>query len=279
MPSPSSRPRLVFLGVGACALAVARAARSTHELVGTTRSSDRAALLEAAGIEAVVAPELAVERVSAITAGAHVLVTFPPDGATDARIAPACGEAKSIVYISSTGVYGPYFGKVDDSTPVDPSNANEKARLEAEHAWHAVGATVLRAPGLYDATTGLHKRLASGKFRLTGEGANPISRIHLDDLASFVLAASTPKFRGETFVVGDLAPVPQREAVAWLCDKMGLPLPASVDPSEVHHTLRGGRAVDPSRALALLGVSLKYPTYKEGFGAALAAVASDSGAV
>lgn len=267
MPPSPALPSLVLLGVGATALAVARAARESRSVTGTTRSAERVPVLAEAGIVPVVAPS--PEAIAELVRGADVLVSFPPDGETDARLAPACKDARTVVYVSSTGVYGAFFGKVDDTTPVDATSAHEKSRLDAEASWRAIGATVLRAPGLYDATTGLHKRLASGKFRLTGEGKNPISRIHLDDLASFVLAAMRSDVRGETFVVGDLAPVPQREAVAWLSERMGLPMPESADPSTVHPTLRGGRAIDPSRAIERLGVTLRYPTYREGFAAAL----------
>lgn len=263
--------KLVLLGVGACASAVARAARGTYRIVGTTRSEARVPVLTALGIEPVVAEELAASAASELVDGADVLASFPPDGTTDQRLAPACRSARSIVYVSSTGVYGAHFGRVDDTTPVDRTSPHEVERLAAEDAWRASGAVVLRAPGLYGPTTGLHKRLASGRFLLTGEGKNPISRIHLDDLASFVLGALDPSHRGETFVVGDLAPVSQREVVAWLASAMGLPMPGSADPETVHHTLRGGRAIDPTRAIERLGVTLRYPTYKEGFTAALAA--------
>ncbi len=262
-------PPLVLLGVGACALAVARAARPTRELVGTTRSPARAPALEAAGIRPVVAPTLSPEALAELVRGADVVVSFPPDGEADRRLAPACREARALAYVSSTGVYGAHFGPVDDTTPVAASDPHAAPRLDAEAAWREAGAVVLRAPGLYDASTGLHRRLLAGGFRLTGDGSAAISRIHLDDLASLLLAALDPTLRGETFVVGDLAPVPQREAVAWLCERLGLPLPPSAPPDQVHPTLRGGRAVDPRRALARLGVTLRYPTYREGFAAAL----------
>jgi nucleoside-diphosphate-sugar epimerase len=278
---PDALPPLVLLGVGSCGFAVARAVRQlagpSRPLVGTTRSAERAPALEAAGIRPFVTPALSPDEAASLTRGADVIVSFPPDRATDQRLAPACREARALVYVSSTGVYGAHVGPVDDSTPVDTADPHNAPRLDAEAAWRDAGAVVLRAPGLYDASTGLHRRLLAGTFRLTGDGKNPISRIHLDDLAAFALAALDPSLRGETFVVGDLAPVPQREVVAWLCQHMGLPFPPSADPAQVHHTLRGGRAINPQRALQRLGVTLRYPTYREGFTAALASLAASPG--
>ncbi|HEU4411892.1 MAG TPA: NAD(P)H-binding protein [Polyangiaceae bacterium] len=268
--SEGQSPPLVLLGVGPAALAVARAARGARELVGTTRSPERAPALEAAGIRPVVAPALSPDDLAALAPGADLVVSFPPDGSTDRRLAPACRGARALVYISSTGVYGHHVGTVDDATPVAPDDPRAAPRLDAEAAWREAGAVVLRAPGLYDATTGLHRRLLAGGFRLTGDGSGVLSRIHLDDLAALTLAALDPAQRGETFVVGDLAPAPQLEVVSWLCQRLGLPLPPSAPPDQVHPSLRGGRAVDPRRALARLGVTLRYPTYREGFAAALA---------
>lgn len=262
-------PPLVLLGVGPAALAVARATHPTRKRIGTTRSPERAPALEAAGIRPFVAPALSPDELEGLVDGADVVVSFPPDGSTDRRLAPACQKARALVYISSTGVYGPIVGPVDDSTPVTLASPHDSPRLDAEAAWRDVGAVVLRAPGLYDTSTGLHRRLLAGNFRLSGDGSNPISRIHLDDLASLALAALDPAHRGETFVVGDLAPVPQLEVVTWLCDRLGLPLPPSAPLDQVHPTLRGGRAVDPRRALTRLGVTLRYPTYREGFAAAI----------
>jgi uncharacterized protein YbjT (DUF2867 family) len=262
-------PPLVLLGVGPAALAIARAARPTRELIGTTRSPERAPALEAAGIRPFVAPALSPDELGGLVDGADLIVSFPPDGSTDRRLAPACQKARALVYISSTGVYGPFVGPVDDSTPADPQDPRAAPRLDAEAAWREAGAVVLRAPGLYDASTGLHRRLLAGGFRLTGDGSGVISRLHLDDLASLAIAALDPTLRGETFVVGDLAPTPQLEVVTWLCDRLGRPLPPSAHPDQVHPTLRGGRAVDPRRALSRLGVTLRYPTYREGFAAAI----------
>ena len=70
--------------------------------------------------------------------------------------------------------------------------------------------------------------------------------------------------RGETFVVGDLDPGTQAETVRWLAEAYGAPMPPSVPLESVHETLRGDRRVDPSRALRVLGVSLAYPSYKDG---------------
>lgn len=232
-------------------------------MLGVVRSETSAASLRTLGVEATTVDALQVAR-EAVGATTHALVTFPPAGSTDAALAPLLAEARAVSYLSTTGVYEDLEGVIDDATPL-PAVPSPKyaAVLAAEAQYRAVGAAVLRSPGIYGAKRGIHVRLARGDFKLSGDGSRYGSRIHVEDLAALLLAsAATP---GETFVVGDLEPCRQRDMVGWLCARMGLPFPASAPLSEVHETLRRNRRVDASRALRRLGVHLKYPSYREAF--------------
>ena len=247
-----------FTGGKVCEVALARGAK----VLGVVRSDDSAAALRARGVDVTTraAVEVAREHVGPAT---HAVVTFPPASATDAELAPLLARARAVSYLSTTGVYEDLEGVVDDATPL-PALPSPKyaAVLAAESQYRAVGAAVLRSPGIYGADRGLHVRLARGDFRLSGDGSRYGSRIHVEDLAALLLAsAATP---GATFVVGDLEPCRQRDMVAWICQRLDLPFPASAPLSEVHETLRRNRRVDSSRALRMLGVSLRYPTYREG---------------
>ena len=134
--------------------------------------------------------------------------------------------------------------------------------LDAEAAYRAVGATVLRSPGIYGADRGLHCRVIEGKHRLPGEASGFLSRIHVHDLARLLLA--TDNVRGETFVVGDLEPARQRDVVRWICEEYGCPMPSIVPPEEVHESLRADRRIDASRVLDRLKITLAYPSFRFG---------------
>jgi NAD dependent epimerase/dehydratase family len=268
------RPPLVLLGVGNAGFAVAAcAAREDRSdaIVGTTRDAGRAAALTCLGIRPLLIASAAADAISPVVDGADVVVTFPPDGVTDRILASPCARARAVVYVSSTTVYGARRGVVDETTPVAPDAPRARARVEAEDLWRGAGATVLRAPGLYGRTTGLHVRLREGTHRIPGDGSGLVSRIHLDDLATFILAALRSPARGEAFVVGDLAPVAHAEVVGWLCARMGLPFPPHVAIAGAPESLRGSRAVDATAALQRFRVTLRYPTYREGFADALRA--------
>ena len=230
--------------------------------LGVVQSEESAERLRERGIAATRDDVIRVakERVGAAT---HAVVTFPAVAPVAAALAPLLAGARAVSYLSTTGVYEDLEGVIDDTTPL-PARPSPKyaAVLDAEQQFRAVGAAVLRAPGIYGADRGIHARLLRGDFKLSGDGSRYGSRIHVEDLAELLLAsAATPR---ATFVVGDLEPCPQRELVAWLCERLKLPFPASAPLDSVPETLRRNRRVDPSRALAALGVSLRFPSYRQG---------------
>lgn len=256
---------VVVFGAGFTGARVCEAAgRHGLSAIGVVRREDSAAPLLARGIRAVAVDVLEAAR-SFVDATTHAVVTFPPDGSTDAQLAPLLRGARAVSYLSTTGVYEDTEGWVNDATPL-PATASPKYAqvLAAERAYREVGAAVLRSPGIYGPDRGIHLRLQRGDFRLSGDGSRYASRIHVEDLAELLLAsAKTP---GETFVVGDLEPCRQRELVAWLCQRFSLPFPASAPLEQVHETLRRNRRIDGARALSRLGINLKFPNYRAAFG-------------
>ncbi len=256
--------RVVVLGAGYAGLAILRRAREAGlRALGTTRDAGRAAALTREGIEAFFGGVLDPALLHALGPQDHVIVTFPPDGTTDAALAPALLPVAAVTYLSTTGVYDDRRGVVDDATPLpDAPSARARARLEAERAYRDVGATVLRCPGIYEADRGLHVRVRSGQHRIPGDGTRFTSRIHVDDLAALALAAGA--VRGETFVVGDEAPAAHGEVVRWICEAWGVPMPPYAPLEAVHETLRADRRVDGGRALRVLGVKLRYPSFRDG---------------
>jgi nucleoside-diphosphate-sugar epimerase len=232
-------------------------------VLGVVRSEESAAALRELGLEVSTDDAATVAR-RAVGAKTHAVITFPPDGETDAALAPLLSGARAVSYLSTTGVYEDLEGVVDDTTPL-PEQASPKyaAVRAAEQAYRAVGGAILRSPGIYGDGRGIDVRLKRGDFKLSGDGSRYASRIHVEDLARLLLAsAATPR---ETFVVGDLEPCRQIDMVSWLCEQMQLPLPPCAPLETVHETLRRNRRIDAARALSCLGVTLRYPTYRDGF--------------
>jgi nucleoside-diphosphate-sugar epimerase len=255
--------RLLVLGAGYTGSEVIRRGVAAGlEVVATARRAEQANAIAAQGARPLVMPELDQRLSSSVDRGTHVVITFPPDGVTDARVLEQVQGAGAITYISSTGVYGDIRGRIDDATPLPELSVESAPRLLAEDGYRRLGATVLRCPGIYGSDRGLHRRILRGEYAMPGDGSSVLSRIHVYDLASFILAS--PKAPGETFVVGDLEPATHREVASWICKTYGVPFPVATPLAGVHRSLRANRAVDSQRARRVLGVELRYPTYREG---------------
>lgn len=256
--------RVVILGCGYAGLRVLTLARARAlPVFASVRSREREAALRAAGAEVLVAKRLHPELEPQLGADARVVVAFPADPETDDWLAPRLSRAHSVVYVSSTGVYGELRGRIDDTTPLPAAGDARVRKLRAaEDTYRAAGACVLRCPAIYGPDRGLHVRILRGEHQIPGDGSHHLSRIHAEDLAQFALSQSV--VRGETFVVGDLEPAPHIDVVRFVCDSYGVPLPASAPLETLHASLRADRAIDASRALERLGVTLRFPSYRQG---------------
>ena len=267
-----SQVRLVILGTGPVGKDVIKHEVGKRPISATTRNPARSQELIELGVEPLVLPRDSGEYISHVASGSDVLVTFPPDGHADAVFAPACASARSIVYVSSTAVYGKKTGTIDDTTETDGSDSRAEIRLAAEAVWRKQHATILRAPGIYGPKSGLHLRLLNGQYKLPAEGQNTTSRIHIEDLSRIILAVFTAgNLSDQTYLVGDEHPATQLEIISWLCKRLKIPMPDSAPIGEVGPTLRSDRAVDARRILEKLGIALKYPSYKSGYEACIAA--------
>lgn len=265
--------RLLILGCGYTGLALVRAARELDlEVVATTRSLAHVAAIEQRGARALRLEREGTELLQReLTENTALVVTFPPDGSSDARWAPLAPRAYAAAYVSSSGVYGQRSGAIDDNTPPTPDSPRTQLRLEAERHWQAAGATVLRAAAIYGPGRGQHERVRSGSARIVGDGSHHICRIHVEDLARALLASVRLRLGPEAYVVADDLPAPQGEVVRFLSARLGVQVPPSVPLESAPETLRHDRQLDASRFKRDAQLSWRYPTYREGFDACLLA--------
>jgi nucleoside-diphosphate-sugar epimerase len=177
-----------------------------------------------------------------------------------------------VVYLSTTGVYGSaHF--VDEHTEPAPRTERECLRAAAEAAvpWSSL---VLRPAAIYGPSRGIHAAMRAGTFRLPASPNNFVSRIHVDDLAALACAGLFSNLEGG-YPVADEEPCTSLEAAQFCATLLGIPLPPSAAIAELGETRRADRRVDGSAARRLLNVQLRYPSYKTGFPASLAAEGFD----
>ncbi len=261
-------------------------------IVGTVRSAERAAFLNAhlAGrLKALLfdgrfaAPELT----HAIAEADRVLVSVPPTDQGDpvlATFADALARARrlgSIVYLSTIGVYGDRAGDwVDEETPTDPASKRSLSRLSAERAWQqlearsSIAVAVLRLAGIYGPGQNAIVQIANGGARRVIKAGQVFNRIHVDDIAQAIDAAFTRAASG-VFNVADDEPSPASDPLTFAAQLMGIRPPPEVAYEQAAPSMsdmarsfwRECRRVNNDKLKRELGVSLLYPTYRDGLGA------------
>src|SRR6516164_8383375 len=138
---PALMATLICFGFGYCAEHfVAEFGGKFERIVGTVRGADRAAIMNAyASKELRLLPFDGVRTTpaleSAIAAADYVLISIPPDENGDPVLAVfgdtlAGGNLRSVVYLSTIGVYGDHRGGwVDEQTPPAPSSDRGRWRV------------------------------------------------------------------------------------------------------------------------------------------------------
>jgi|BEDMetMinimDraft_2_1075160.scaffolds.fasta_scaffold05261_2 NAD dependent epimerase/dehydratase family enzyme len=277
-----AEPFLLVFGLGYCGEAILRAFQSQG---GQGVGTHRAATGEAGRIAFAEAGEW-------IPRASHVLITAPPSAEGDpvlGRFAAALRTAprlRWIGYLSSTGVYGDWGGAwVDETTPPRPASPRAVARLAAEEAWRAFGEShavdIFRLGGIYGPGRSVFAALRAGTARRVIKPGQFFSRIHRDDITAAVLAAmaNAPARGVRLFNLVDDLPAPPEAVIEEAARLLGLPPPPALPFEEARTTMSpmalsfwlDNRRVDNRRTKAALGLSWRYPTYREGLAAVLRA--------
>jgi len=188
-----------------------------------------------------------------------------------------------VIYISTTGVYGPADGEwVDEETPTAPQRDGGKASLAAEQilAAHPLGknSVILRLAGIYGPNRVPYiDKLRAGE-PLAVPSAGWLNLIHADDAATIVLAsekwaAANPNSGApEIFCVSDGQPVIRGEYYREVARLIGAADPQFVAPeagTPAAERARSDKRISNRKLMTAIGVELRYPSYREGLAAIL----------
>lgn len=221
---------------------------------------------------------------AALADASHVLSSIPPGGEGLDLVLERYGDVltgKRLLYLSSTGVYGDTGGAwVDESAPI--GGGRRTARAEADREWLDRGACVMRLPGIYGPPINSHSgrgaldRVREGKAHRIDIPGQVFSRVHVDDIASGVIAAIDAATRGAYNLADDL-PCSQNAVIEEACRLLGLAPPPlqSLEEARLSPMARAfyaeNRRVANGKAKRLLGWLPRYPTYREGLRAIMQA--------
>jgi nucleoside-diphosphate-sugar epimerase len=262
--------------------------RKFTSVVGTVRDAERAAALSANGTNlkglAFDGNSAASELRTALAEANAVLVLVPPgeNGDPVLRVLgdqlASAANLQSIVYLSTVGVYGDCGGAwVDESMPTKPGAPRSCERLAAERAWldlddrYGIPVAILRLAGIYGPGQNALVQVASGKARRIVKPGQIFNRIHVDDIAQVIDAAFRQRASG-IFNVTDDEPTPPGEPIAFAAGLLGVAPPAEIAFDSVASSMspmalsfwQECRRVHNDKLKRGLGVTLLYPTYREG---------------
>lgn len=97
-----------------------------------------------------------------------------------------------------------------------------------------------------------------------------VSRIHVDDLAAHCEAALLSSVTG-AYPVADDEPCTSREIAGFCSRLLGLPMPGDNHEPPNAGARASNRRVDGSAIRRVLGITLRYPSYRVGVPASLEA--------
>ncbi|PZS97634.1 epimerase [Stenotrophomonas maltophilia] len=212
-----------------------------------------------------------------------VLCSVPPDAEGDPALRlllPALQASPAlrwVGYLSSTSVYADRAGGwIDERSAADATEAAGVQRLLAEAQWRAlagqrsIASAVFRLPGLYGPGRNALVQLAQGRARHVVRPGQVFNRLHVDDLATVIIAAMRRPARQGLYLPSDDEPAPPQDVLAFAAKLGGFALPPAVawDDPALSPTLRrfyeSNKRIDSRGTREALGWEPRFPSYREG---------------
>jgi nucleoside-diphosphate-sugar epimerase len=286
----TNAPHLFCFGLGYSARVLTRRlVRSGWGVTGTCRSMDKAALLRQAGLSAVLFDRNQPVEAETLNRMSHVLVSVPPDALGDPVLACHAEDIAAIPrlswlgYLSTTGVYGDRGGEwVDEAAELRPTGGRGRRRVAAEQGWlglwreRRVPVHIFRLAGIYGPGRSPFDALRAGTAKRIHKPGQVFSRIHVEDLASVLLASMRRSHPGAVYNVCDDDPAPPEAVVAHAAALLGMEPPPLMPLAEAglspmaRSFYNDNKRVSNRLIKTELGVSLRYPDFRAGLSAILA---------
>lgn len=291
---PARRSRVVIAGCGYVGAALAqRLAGGGDDVIGIRRSESASSEAVGAGtVSFVAAPFADAEALTAACEGAdYAVFCAAADATTDdayretyveglrafvRALVTAHAPVRRLVFTSSTGVYAQSAGEwVDERSETAPTSFSGRRMLEAEGALDDApfSSVSLRLGGIYGpGRARLIEAVRRGEARLSPAGGVVTNRIHRDDAAAAIHLLLRLRAVERVYLGVDSEPASRDDVARFIAERLGLPAPP-VDAPDVGTPARarGGEKRCSNRRLLGAGLGLRYPSYREGYGALLGA--------
>jgi len=293
---------VAILGCGYIGIELGRQLTETHDVVGVRRSQAGIDAIEDAGFTGVQADLTDPESLASVPDADTIVFAASSGGrgADAAREIYVEGQRTALehfcsrdnpperyIYTSSTGVYGDHGGDwVDEETPLDPTTEKTSVLAEAERV--AIdGAAELGVDGMVARLSGLY---GPDRYRLERYIEGPVTdgylnMVHQTDTAGAIafMLREDPDY--DVVLVVDDEPVSKWEFADWLAEACGVDEPPKRTKEE---RLEDDDLSEASRRRILtskrcrndrlreLGYEFTYPTFREGYRAAIDAYRAEN---
>lgn len=282
--SKFARPRLLILGCGDVGMRMLPLLADRFRIFAVTSQASRGDELRAAGAVPIVADldqPATLARLARLAR--HIVHLAPPqsDGQRDRRtrnLTAILPDAATLVYVSTTGVYGDCGGAlIDETRPLNPQNARAKRRADAEQVLRAWARrsnsrlSILRVPGIYAADRLPVERLQKGTPALAPDEDVYTNHIHADDLARIVVAALYRGSACRAYHAVDDSQMKMGEYFDAVADAFGLARPPRLPREELQKGvspvllsfMSESRRLSNARLKTELGVRLRYAQVRD----------------
>ena len=276
---------LLTFGHGYTAAALARRLLAQDwRLCGTSRDAANLAGIKVHGVSPLLWP--GSDPRPMLAEATHLLLSAAPDENGDpviaefgSNIAELAPKLEWVGYLSTTGVYGDHQGGwVDESTPLTPATKRGHFRVKAETQWQAqdLPLHIFRLAGIYGPCRGPFAKVRRGTARRIVKKNQVFSRTHVDDIAQVLLASMENPNPGAVYNVCDDDPAPPQDVLSYAAELLGVSLPPEEDYETAEMTPMArsfyaeSKRVRNDRIKDELGVTLLYPSYRNGLRALLA---------
>jgi nucleoside-diphosphate-sugar epimerase len=174
-------------------------------------------------------------------------------------------------YLSSTSVYGNHDGEwVTENSNTNPTSDAGINRLHAEKKFLQTNLPVriFRLSGIYSKERNVLDRLKHQEIRVVQMKNQIFSRIHVEDIAQTLWNSFQKSKVKDIFNVSDDMPCSYKEVVEYASKLLGLEKPKEVSFKDLPEGSMKNFYLDSKKVsnqkAKLMGLQLKYPTYKEG---------------
>lgn len=304
MPDPiAPSAHALIVGCGYLGRVLARQLIAAQYVVfGTTRSDRKAADLAGLGVRPMIVQVTSPVTFAALRPALEVpaldVYYMVPPGRPDSDPSPRKvviggiahmvkqlrhAQVRRAVLVSSTAVYAQRGGqRVDAESPAEPRDERCRLLLQGEQLWMDAGERyhVARLAGLYGPGRVIGLAGVQQGSPLVGDPAALLNLIHVEDAASLLRAITQAEQPGRIELGCDGHPIPRQDYYTHLARLIGVDPPVHLDTQSAAASLglnalrlrnASSKALDNIPTCRRTGWTPRYPTYKLGVEAAIAA--------